>query len=278
MTRAGPERLTLEEAAERLDVHYMTVYRYVRLGRLEATRDDGRWWIERAALDAMVRRTRPSRSQNAPSRWRDQRRRLLRRMDDGDLGGAWTVLQESVPAGRPPVALYVRLLAPVLAQVGDEWASGARSIESEHRVSSIAVHLVGRLGVEGLHPGRPRRATVVLGGAPGDAHQMPSLMVADVLRWEGYRVVDLGADVPLTSFVDAASATPDLVAVGVSLSATRHRRAAASVLAHLGDAVPEAILLAGGPALPDEASALALGAHGWAADAGAVAPTLASLR
>jgi excisionase family DNA binding protein len=35
---ARPETLTLHEAAERLGVHYMTAYRYVRHGQLFATK------------------------------------------------------------------------------------------------------------------------------------------------------------------------------------------------------------------------------------------------
>ena len=33
-----PSLITLQEAADRLGVHYMTAYRYVRTGRMPATR------------------------------------------------------------------------------------------------------------------------------------------------------------------------------------------------------------------------------------------------
>ena len=46
-------------------------------------------------------------------------------------------------------------------------------------------------------------------------------------------MVDLGADVAVASFVDAASAASDLVAVGVSPGVECHRRAAARVLKEL---------------------------------------------
>ena len=36
---------TLQQVAERLGVHYMTAYRYVRTGQLIATRRDGRWTV-----------------------------------------------------------------------------------------------------------------------------------------------------------------------------------------------------------------------------------------
>ena len=43
--------LTLQEAADELGVHYMTAYRYVRLGVLDATKSGGVWQVRRSALD-----------------------------------------------------------------------------------------------------------------------------------------------------------------------------------------------------------------------------------
>ena len=71
----------------------------------------------------------------------------------------------------------------------------------------------------------------------------------------GLGAVDLGADVPIESFIDGATAASEQVAVGVSLGVEHHRRAVARVLMKLREAVPRALLLAGGPALRDEATA-----------------------
>ena len=45
-------RVTLHEAAERLGVHYMTAYRYVRTGRLPAERDGAHGWSTRSSSNA----------------------------------------------------------------------------------------------------------------------------------------------------------------------------------------------------------------------------------
>ena len=47
------EMLTLTEAAERLDLHYMTVYKYVRSGKLPAKKSGGSWEVSAGDLDAM---------------------------------------------------------------------------------------------------------------------------------------------------------------------------------------------------------------------------------
>ena len=41
-----PKPLTLQQAADKLGVHYMTVYRYVRTGKLPATRVGGGWQVD----------------------------------------------------------------------------------------------------------------------------------------------------------------------------------------------------------------------------------------
>ena len=43
--------LTLNEAAELLGVHYMTAYRYVRLGFLQATKVGGCWRVAHSDLE-----------------------------------------------------------------------------------------------------------------------------------------------------------------------------------------------------------------------------------
>ena len=49
--------LTLPQVADKLGVHYMTAYRYVRTGRLPATRVKGAWQVDPADL-AFVERSR----------------------------------------------------------------------------------------------------------------------------------------------------------------------------------------------------------------------------
>ena len=44
--------LTLEAAAARLGVHYMTAYRYVRLGQLQAVKVGGTWRVRKSDVDA----------------------------------------------------------------------------------------------------------------------------------------------------------------------------------------------------------------------------------
>ena len=258
--------MTLAEAAARLGVHYMTAYRYVRLGQLPSVRRNGRWVVTRADVDA-VRRDLSSRRQPAagagrrrPSLLRDRLGRCLLR---GDEPGAWMVVERALATGYTPSELYVQLLGPALCAVGDKWEAGDVSVGEEHRASAVASRLVGRLGPRFVRRGR-KHGTVVLGAAPGDAHAIPVAMLADLVRAHGYRVVDLGGNVPVTSFVEAVQEGDGVVAVGVSVSDPRCLDAAGEVVAQLRGRTGVPVLV-GGPAT-DAQMAEALGADGWAPD------------
>lgn len=275
--RAGappdPQPLTLEEAARRLGLHYMTVYRHVRTGRLAATRQGGRWWVEAADLDTLEAPAPPGR-RPGPTRWASRRRRLVDRLLAADAGGGWALVEQSLAQGATPDDVYLELLAPALREIGERWAAGTTTVEGEHRATAAAMRVVGRLGPRFVRRGTSLAGTVLVGGAPGDPHLLPVVMVADLLRSHHVHVLDLGANVPEASFLEAAAATPDLRAVGVSLSDDGRTRAAAGALRALHRAYPHVLLLAGGPAVPTREAALALGADDWAPDGLAAAALL----
>jgi len=267
----SPDWLSVRQAAEALGVHYMTAYRYVRVGSLPATRHGGTWMIRPADLEEFRRRSTASEPAGAGRRRTGAiRERLLACLLAADEPSAWSVVDRALGTGYSPTEIYLQLLAPVLRTVGDRWQRGSLSVGEEHRASAVAVRLVGRLGPAFARRGRSL-GTVVLGAAPGDAHSLPVSMLADVMRSRGYRVVDLGGNVPLASFTAAVAGTDGLAAVGISVGDAACLAAAGEVVAALRDvgrsgvsgAVP---ILVGGPAT-DAAVAAELGADGWAPDA-----------
>ncbi|MHB8220173.1 MAG: cobalamin B12-binding domain-containing protein [Acidimicrobiales bacterium] len=288
--------LPLTAAADRLGVHYMTAYRYVRLGRLPAEQRNGRWWVRTEDLDRLASSGGGGGSAGGAGgaggggggsaggsaggarangtrtrRWSDHRRHLVARLMAGDAPGSWAVIERVLAGGSPPTSVYLQLLAPALRQIGDQWAAGATTVRAEHQAAAVAIRIVGRLSPRFARRGPPGAGTVVLGGTPGDPHLIPVTIVADVLRQRGFGVVDLGANVPEESFLEAARRAPNLRAVGVSLADHGRRDAAAGVLAGLRHGFPTATLMAGGPAVANRDEAQALGADDWAADAMGVA-------
>jgi MerR family transcriptional regulator, light-induced transcriptional regulator len=228
--------VSLLEAADQLGVHYMTAYRYVRTGRLAAHKLGSQWRVVQADLDHFIERAAApavaSTSRRSPA---DHTERLVSRLVAGDEGGAWTVVQRALAGGLAPATLYLDVLGPALREIGDQWASGQVTVAQEHQASMVTLRLLGRLGPLFTRPGRSR-GSVVVGAPAGDTHSLPTALFADLLRGEGLAVVQLGADTPPDSFVEAARAADRLVAVGVTATLSGNEEALAATVEALHDA------------------------------------------
>jgi excisionase family DNA binding protein len=270
--------LTLQEAADALGVHYMTAYRYVRLGLLPAAKSGGTWRVMTADLDEF-RAGGPTAPQiDGGSRRRAPwAERLEARLLAGDARGAWGVVEAALAAGAELEDIYLDVLAPAMGAIGDRWERGELDISLEHRATGIAMRLIGRLGPRFVRRGRTRGA-VVLGAPAGERHALPVALVADLLRQHGWEVSDLGADVPDESFVHAVLNTPDVVAVGISITTVDCLESAGRALAALRAATEGISLVVGGRAVRDDEAGRALGADLVALDARSFAGLLEQVR
>ncbi len=275
MTDDGSGRLTLNEAAERLGVHYMTVYRYVRLGMLPARKVGGTWRIDpedlSAARSGPARQDTAVRSSSSASRGRIRRRapwseRLRDRMLAGDGPGSWQVVEAAMASGVEPADVYVEVLAPALHDIGAGWQSGSIPIEREHLASGVATAIVGRMGPRFRRRGR-HLGSVIIAMPVGERHGLGVAMLADIVAQAGYEVLNVGADTPPASLESAIRSRDDLRAVVISVVGAANLPAAARLIAASRAAADEAVpIIAGGFAIPDAETAARLGADAWAAD------------
>lgn len=268
------EPVSLTTAAEQLGVHYMTAYRYVRTGRLPATKDGAQWRVDPDDID----RLRDGPPIPSPRGSREQaRQRLERRMIAGDTVGSWTVIEQTLASGATPAEIHLDVLVPALREVGARWANGELSVADEHRASATAQRLLGRLGPRFAHHGRTR-GTIVIGAPAGDAHALPSAIMSDLLRDRRFAVIDLGADAPPDSFVDAATESDRLRAVCIGASGAGRDDAIVETVAALRDRGVVVPVLVGGGAIRDAEHARLLGADGWTgADARSAIETIESI-
>jgi MerR family transcriptional regulator, light-induced transcriptional regulator len=271
--------LSLHEAADLLGVHYMTIYRRVRLGILPARKIGGTWLVDPADLDRATttpERGRRRRGDDKPrvSTWRV---RLQARMVSGDVAGSWQVIEAAMASGLEPGQIYVDVLAPALHRIGESWRSGAVTIDQEHLASSVAATLIGRLGPRFVHPGR-KKGVVIVAMPAGERHGLGVAMLADILRGVGYEVLNLGADTPTASLAAAMRDAGPLAAVVVSVVDIERRPAAGRLLAAARRERPSVPRLVGGNAIPDERLAFDLGADGWVADPRGLGDLIESLR
>jgi DNA-binding transcriptional MerR regulator len=98
-----------------------------------------------------------------------------------------------------------RLLLPLLEQLGDRWQYGALGVAEEHFFS---VYIRNKLGARFHH--RNTRNTgpqVVAACLPGEQHEFGLLLFAYAAHARGYRIILLGADMPLAPLAEVVKRT-----------------------------------------------------------------------
>ncbi len=163
--------LTLQQAADRLGVHYMTVYRYVRTGKLPATRVGRAWQVDPDDLAQVT----PAQAGDTPApaaRAGATKAQLEARLLAGDEPGAWGVVEAALASNRSPSEVLLQLVAPALESVGDRWHVGELTVADEHRASAVAVRLISRIGARFARRG-PKRGTIVITTPPNERHSAP---------------------------------------------------------------------------------------------------------
>ncbi len=251
--------LTVQEVADALGVHYMTAYRYIRTGRLEAKRVGIEWRVPRAAIDAMHKAATAGRSKsNARVHRRGYEGQLSACLVEGDEAGAWRVTQDALTAAFSLEDLYLDVLHAAMRHVGDEWVAGRVSVAQEHRATTLMYRLIGRLGPGFVRRGRSR-GLILLGAPSGDHHGLATALLADPLRGRGFTVADLGADTPAHSFAETVARHDRLIGVGIVSSAPIDDEIIAETIAAIRASSIAPILL-GGVAIRDEHHATKLGA------------------
>jgi MerR family transcriptional regulator, light-induced transcriptional regulator len=121
----------------------------------------------------------------------------------------------------PVERAFAEVLAPALIDVGERWAAGELTVAQEHLASGAVRAALQRLlaDVRGNV-----RGLAVLACAPGERHEIGLLMLAVLLRADGWQVAYLGADVPAA---DAAALARRVGAEALCFSVTMDETAAA---------------------------------------------------
>lgn len=260
--KSHEDELSLQEAADLLDVHYMTAYRYVRTGRLVAERRGKHWYVPRSSITALREANAPGRNrQGGPSSRRDYAAELAVLLVEGDEAEAWRLSQNALASAFTPEQLYLDALGPAMRFVGDQWEAGRISVAEEHRASALAARLVGRLGPLFTRRG-PTRGLIVLGTPTGDRHALTTALLADPLRGRGFTVGDLGADTPAASFAEIVTNEAQTTAVGIAVSVAVDDHVVSETIQAIHSAREVPVLL-GGRAITDAAQATRLGADAY---------------
>lgn len=111
--------------------------------------------------------------------------------------------------------IFLEIFYPCLVEIGDAWYRGEIRIATEHFASAfIRGVLMNLLQAFPIYSQTP---SLLVGCAPEEFHEIASLMLAVLLRREGYMVEYLGADLPLEDLVAYADdIQPDMIILSSS--------------------------------------------------------------
>lgn len=141
------------------------------------------------------------------------------------------------------------VILPALQGIGEGWAAGRIDIAAEHAASHvIGRRLSGALAAAGPPPSHP---AVIVGLPPGARHELGALAFAVAARRGGIPVAYVGADVPVSSWVETTS-RPGMRAAVLAVMRPADIEPARAVRDALAATHPALIIAAGGP----DASAL----------------------
>jgi methanogenic corrinoid protein MtbC1 len=96
---------------------------------------------------------------------------------------------------------FFEVLAPALIEVGVRWEAGDVTVAQEHLATSTVRAAMQRLLADAR---ADVRGVAVLACAPGEQHEIGLLMLAVLLRADGWQVAYLGADTPVPDAVELA--------------------------------------------------------------------------
>lgn len=152
------------------------------------------------------------------------------------------LLDETFAGARFEVAVE-EVLFPALLEIGAAWARGDLDVGAEHAASAAVLR---RLGSAYLAAGSdPDGPTVVVGLPPAARHELAALAFATAARRRGMRVVYLGPDVPVESWLASVRDTSATAAV-LGAPMLRDADAAAAVFAALERNAPDVLRVVGG--------------------------------
>lgn len=132
------------------------------------------------------------------------------------------LVEESIAADGL-VATWDEVARPVLAAVGERWATTGRGVEVEHLLSQCLIAIFARVAAASadrprvLHPGRP----VLMAAMPTDLHVLPLAALAALLAERGVGCRSLGAALPADALTAAVRRTaPAAVVLWSQMSST----------------------------------------------------------
>lgn len=195
--------------------------------------------------------------------------KLTNSLVDGDPDVTFEATKEALAAGIEPMAIIKEGLIPGMNIVGEKFSCG------EYFLPDLIIAADGmQKAMTLLEPELLKRqqaiesaGTVLLGTVKGDIHEIGKSLVGTMLTANGFKVHDLGVDVPTETFVaKVQEMKPDILGLSALLTTTMvMQREVIKALAEAGIRDQVKVMVGGAPVTRSWAEEI--GADGYAEDA-----------
>jgi len=188
---------------------------------------------------------------------------------DGAPESAASLATQAVEQGLPPLEVIDHGFVPGMAEVGEQYAQHKLFLPDMLAAAEAMKAAMAVLEPELKRQGgeRPPAGTVILGTTKGDIHEIGKILVGTLLTANGFKVHDLGVDVPSERFASTAKElNADVIGVSALLTTTmRGQRSVVEALDRAGLRSQVKIIVGGAPVTRKWAEEI--GADGYAKDA-----------
>jgi methanogenic corrinoid protein MtbC1 len=136
---------------------------------------------------------------------------------EGDRGRATRLVLDAAGAGHSVADLYLQVLLPAQEEVGRMWQEDEINVAEEHFATATAKMIMSQL--RSCASVRESNGKTLLASAvAGNHHDIGLQAVAEFFEMDGWRVIQLGSDVPIRDLVEAVGFyQADLLGLSVSL-------------------------------------------------------------
>jgi excisionase family DNA binding protein len=261
---AAESYLKTQRVAQSLGVSVSTIKRWVDSGMIRAARTVGKHRLIPKSEALRLAREKgfsldkiealSSLGSSHGQRISDQVRASLQSaLIDGRVRETRALIETLYSSGVSAVALADDLIGPVMRHIGHQWLVGQVDIYQEHRatqmIAASLMDLIHRVG-DAQTASQP---LALVANCEGDPYILPGLLCELALLESGWRVQNLGVNLPLRSLANATiHSWPRLICISVSYVSDVERFAAEYEAFHEAAAATNAAVILGGAALTPE--------------------------
>ncbi len=136
---------------------------------------------------------------------------------EGERRQAIKLIHDAVDAGLPIQDAYLKILVPAANEIGRMWHQDEVTVGEEHFATATTQLIMAQLLAKHPEPA-PLSKTVLAVGVAGDRHGLGLMVVSDFFDMDGWRVVNLGPDVPREDILQGLTYfQPDLLVLSATL-------------------------------------------------------------